>query len=208
MLQDLDHTLVSRELIRIANPPRVRVALMDLGASLEEAIETADFLGDSQDDADAMLALPFAETQGFTPGATRFSNGSWRVFYSALETATAEAEKGYWCAKSLLGTPPAVRRLHFRELRCRLNGLVIDLRPAIGNHPCLTDGNSDAYAECQQIALEARELDVSALFCPSARAPGGTTVPVFTRQSLSAPSIRGVVVFEIAPDGSWGVIRP
>ena len=94
---------------------------MDAGATLEDAIETIEFIGgDNSNDAVLMLNTPFEINPSYRPSPTRFSDGNWRVFYSALEVETAEKERGYWCSREIQSDPPAQRHFHYRELRCRL----------------------------------------------------------------------------------------
>jgi hypothetical protein len=83
MLEDSSQIAIEEVVFRIANPPRFRAALADLNASLEDVIETIDFLGAANEqDSGLMLTVPFQEdpTGNFKPSPTRYSDGTWRVF--------------------------------------------------------------------------------------------------------------------------------
>jgi hypothetical protein len=206
MLEELEQLEINHIVYRLANPPRIRAALGDLSTNLEEVLETIDFLGfQSTEEAATLLDSPFREDTDYKPRPTRFSDGSWRVFYSALEPETAEAERAHWCRKEAQSIPPRPHRFHYRELRCRLNGNGYDLRPRHGDWPFLTGDNT--YPPCQALGREAKEAGASAMLSPSARRTGGTTAPVFVRQILSTPTILGVVILQIEESGETRVIR-
>jgi len=207
MLADINRASLDETLFRLANPPRIRKSLMDAGATLEEAIETIDFIGgDNSNDAVLMLDTPFERNPSYRPNPTRFSDGTWRVFYSALEVDTAEAERGHWCIQEIQSDPPATRHFHYRELRCRLQGEAFDVKAKLHDWPFLV-GDRSAYPQCQNVALSAIQADADALIAPSARREGGTTIPVFKRAALSNPEILGAVVFRVQPDGSFTALR-
>jgi hypothetical protein len=109
MLRGLNRLDIDTTTYRLANPPRVRAALTDLSISLEATLETIDFLGASAaDDAGALLSSPFEHDPNFIRPPTRFSDGSWPVFYSAIEPETAEKERAHWCRRMMLC--PSARR--------------------------------------------------------------------------------------------------
>jgi RES domain len=208
MLTGVNRASLDERLFRLANPRRIRKSLMDTGATLEEAIETIDFIGgDNSNDAVLMLNTPFEQNPSYRPGPTRFSDGTWRVFYSALEVETAEAERGYWCLREIQSDPPAQRHFHYRELRCRLQGEAFDVKAKLADWPFLI-GDHPAYPQCQNVARAAVQENADALIAPSARKDGGTTIPVFKRAALSNPEILGAVVFQVRADGSFTIIRP
>jgi RES domain-containing protein len=206
MLEDQEPTAIDHLVHRLANPPNIRAALDDLHMTLEETVETIQFLGTSgSTDAITLLETPFKAYSSYKPSPTRFTNGTWRVFYSALETETAEHERAHWCRKELRSQPPISRRFHYRHLQSRLSGQGFDVRPRHKDWPFLTD--DDTYPQCQALASEAKSREADALLCPSARRPGGTTAPVFERYALSNPTILGVVVLEIEASGGTQIVR-
>jgi hypothetical protein len=85
MLEDREIIGISETVYRLANSPRLRAALTELGMDVNQALETIDFLqATPADDVSVLLTSPFAEPNGdYRPNPTRFSDGTWRVFYSA-----------------------------------------------------------------------------------------------------------------------------
>lgn len=207
MLDQLNKAAFDYLVYRLANPPRIRLALADLSTSLEEVLETIDFLGaKSAEEAATLLETPFRDDLTYKPNATRYSDGTWRVFYSALEPETAETERGHWCSKNAQSSPPAVRRFHYRQLRCRLNATGYDIRPKQADWPFLTGDST--YPPCQAVAKEAKILGAHAMLCPSARRQDGTTTPVFERHVLSEPNILNVIVIQVDAAGGIQVFHP
>ena len=206
MLEDDEAIWINHLVHRLANRQEIRAALGDLPISLEDAIETIDFLG-ATDTADALTLLdaPFRIDSRYRPHPTRFTDGTWRVFYSALEPETVENEVAHWCRKEFQSQPPALRRFHYKHLQCRLDGQAFDVRPRLKNWSFLTGDNT--YPECQALAAEAKSRGVDAILCPSARRPGGTTAPVFERRALSDPTIRDGIVLEIEASGEIRIVR-
>ena len=146
------------------------------------------------DSMDQFLDGPFQMRRQFGGGktpATRFSDGSFRVFYSSLEIATAEAELQRW-VKNHMGQPRATRRAYYTCFSCEFDGSAKDLRPMHQNWPDLT---ADDYQFCYRLGNEALETGLDALLTPSARYGGGTNVPVFKRPAIHSPKVvRPVVV--------------
>jgi hypothetical protein len=207
MLRGLAEIDIEERVYRLGNPPRVKAALLDLGDDWEALAETVDFLkADSDNEASALLDSPFVQKPGYKPEPTRFSDGTWRVFYSALEANTCEAEVAHWCRKTVQSTPTAQRRFYYRELRCRLRGKGYDVRPQMDTWAFLT-GDFSSYPACHQLAKEAKDAHADAMLCPSARLTGGSTSPVFERRALSDESLHDLVSILIDADGSTHVDR-
>lgn len=53
---------------------------------------------------------------------TRFSDGSFPVFYSALRMETATAEVAFWFRKSYAGNPKENRKAYYQGIRSRSGG--------------------------------------------------------------------------------------
>ncbi len=70
------------------------------------------------------------------PERSRFSDGSFPVFYSSLDTETAEAESRYHLPR-YMGRPEHDRTMYFRRFSCRFEGVEKDLRPKLGEWPDL-----------------------------------------------------------------------
>lgn len=127
---------------------------------------------------------------------TRFSDGSFPVFYSSLEPETAEAELKYWFQK-YAGKPTTARTAYYSRFSCHFDGSIKDLRPMHADWPDLTH-DSD-YGFCNGLGTEAVASDLDGLLTPSARRPNGTNLPVFRRHALSNPLVHGLVAMTLDP---------
>ena len=117
---------------------------------------------------------------------SRFSDGSFPVFYCSLEAETAEAEARHWFSK-FAGRPQGERRAWYQRFRCDFDGSVKDLRPRRAEWQQLTHDTD--YRFCNGLGAEARAEDLDGLLAPSARRSEGTNVPVFKRSAISNPQI-------------------
>jgi hypothetical protein len=107
----------------------------------------------------------------------RYGDGSWPVYYAALEYATCVAELAYHLRNSL-------EARHFVMVACDLTGPVLILCGHEGKYPDLVSQTESGYEFCQKLADQARAAN-DALHAPSARRETGTCVPVFARRALS-----------------------
>ena len=120
---------------------------------------------------------------------SRYSDGSFDVFYGALEVETAEAEVRHHARRTLLVGAPEV--VYFLAFTCVFEGSAKDLRRIQSEFPELVD--KDSYEFCNRIGKEARTGRLDGLLAPSARHDCGTTVPVFERRALYGASAIGEV---------------
>ena len=111
------------------------------------------------------------------PGGSRFSNGSYGVFYAGKETSTAIAETRYHSAKFLAATNESPTRIQMRLHRVNVVGEVVDLRDAVTQQPGLLSPGS--YSEAQALGAELRSTGAAGLLYPSVRAPGGECIAAF-----------------------------
>lgn len=89
---------------------------------------------------------------------TRFSDGSFPVFYSALAAETENAEMAHWFRKGYAGEPSGKRTAYYQGFRCTFEGLEKDLRAKAQGWPDLVH-DSD-YSFCNRLGAEARERGV------------------------------------------------
>ncbi len=127
---------------------------------------------------------------------TRFSDGSFPVFYASLETETAEIEMKYWFLKNV-SQPTRARTAYYSRFSCQFDGSVKDLRPLHVNWPNLIHDND--YSFCNRLGDEARVSGLDGLLTPSARRPSGTNLPVFRRRAVSNPVVRAFVAMTLDP---------
>jgi hypothetical protein len=150
------------------------------------------------DTLDTLCDRPFVPPVGPPYFSSRFSDGSWRVFYSALEIDTAEAEVIHHQRRNLLPTARP-RPVYFRRFVCRFAGLAKDVRPLCPTHTFLCDPSEISYPQCQAVGAEAVAESLDGLLSLSARRPGGNTLPVFRRAAISTPQDLGLKIFQVDP---------
>ena len=125
--------------------------------------------------------------------STRFSDGSFPVFYAALEADTAETEIKYWHPKN--STRP--RTAYYIRLACDFSGQTKNLGPMRKKWPELTH-DSD-YRFCNALGAEAVASDLDGLLTPSARRDTGTNLPVFQRRAIDSPVVEARVAVTLNP---------
>jgi RES domain len=210
MLEELQRRGADHRVYRFANLVDFSGMLEQMDLEAGDIEEILEFLGESRDRADAewLLDAPFTPKPQLAVRRsvpTRFSDGSLRVFYSSLESETAELEVLHWYAGAALGS--AARVTYYDRFRCHFRGPAVDLRPNLGEWPFLTGDGEEAYASCQALAREAVGRDLGGLLTPSARRASGTNVPVFRRETLSEPEILGFTAFSRDASGEV-TVRP
>ncbi len=173
-------------------------ALEKLGLSEEEISDVSALIPGLHParSPDAFLDDPFKTKPYLKIGKTRFSDGTIRVFYSAIEPETAQDEIAYWYAKSLFsGSIP--RKVFYRTLTCSFAGSVKNLRPYEASMPHLVA--DDGYDACNAIGKEAVSCKLDGLLTPSARRKNGTCLPVFRRECLSNGTLGHWFLFTYDP---------
>jgi hypothetical protein len=136
------------------------------------------------------LVYPFRSLDGEPPYRVgRFGNGQIGVFYSALEEDTCIAEILYYnrvaFEQQRLGNVPFAR--YYQLMACEFTGSAMMLVGREQQYPDLVSATDAGYPFCQGVALWAINEGADALHTTSARRAGGTCVPVFTKDALSAP---------------------
>jgi hypothetical protein len=130
----------------------------------------------------------------------RFGDGSYGVYYSALDIVTSIEEVAHHQEGTIiaLGHPR-----YFHTVRCSFSGLVLILVSHETAHPELVSQTEDGYPLCQSLGAEAREAGYDALRTSSARHRRGICFPVFSKPTLTKSAVVGHV--EMAPDGTGGL---
>src|SRR5258708_978625 len=103
---------------RLANARHPVSALTALGLSPIKVDEVLFFLGRGSNPTE-LLDAPFNENPAYRPSPTRFSDGSWRVFYASLDWNTARAEVGYHVKKATEGIDSPI---YYQRLECSVGG--------------------------------------------------------------------------------------
>lgn len=163
----------------------------------EQAVdELLAFLGPESRTMDAKQLLddPFRQKQHWAPRPTRFSDGTWPVFYAALERETSEQEIGHHYVSAAMGDPSRGRTVYYSVFHCQFSGEARDLRKKQEEWGGLVSPDTD-NPFCQNLGREAVEAGIDGFLAPSARVAGGTTVPAFAPDCLSRPQIDGDAAF-------------
>ncbi|MYA23398.1 MAG: RES family NAD+ phosphorylase, partial [Gemmatimonadetes bacterium] len=128
---------------------------------------------------------------------TRYSDGSYPVFYSSLEPKTAEVEVEYWFRKGFAGRPKSQRSAYYQRFTCLFEGEEKDLRDKQSEWPDLV--HESDYTFCNRIGAEAVRLELDGLVVPSARRERGSNLPVFKRPAIRDPESQDVVKITLDP---------
>lgn len=141
----------------------------------------------------AAIDYPFSSD---TTVASRYGDGSVRVWYGAFDEATALAETCWHQLQQLRAiegvSAPVVR---YRAVyRVRANGLFLELRGKQREHPELLD---DDYAATQAIGKHAAMQGLAGLLYPAARWPEGSCLAAFRAEPLSSPQQLYLLTYRI-----------
>lgn len=164
--------------------------MQDLGLDRASIAEITDLLQSCGmlDSLAELCASPFRPRRPHSKGrfpVTRFSDGSFAVFYCSTDHATAEAEAQHWFCTKYSGKPDGKRVGWYQCFTSDFSGSVKDLRPQQAAWPELTH-DSD-YRFCNQLGSDAKKAALDGLLAPSVRRRGGTNLPVFERSAISHP---------------------
>lgn len=133
-----------------------------------------------------------------TTVASRFGDGSIRVWYGALEANTALAETCWHALRQVMAiegvSAPVVRHRAVYQVRAR--GLFLELRGKEHSHPQLLDND---YAATQAIGRHAAAQGLPGLLYPSARWPDGSCLAAFRADPLTAPRLLHYLTYRIDP---------
>jgi hypothetical protein len=122
------------------------------------------------------------------PEGSRFSDGSYGVYYAAREMATAAAECAYHRERFLARTAEAAGEIDTRSYLADIRADLLELRRYGTRKPDLM--NPDSYAASQAYAKAQRAKGVGGIVYDSVRREGGQCVAVF-RPTLVAPCKQG-----------------
>ena len=117
------------------------------------------------------------------PQGSRFSDGSYGVFYCARKRDTAIAETRYHAALFMLATHELPTRLQMRLYTVQAKGKVVDLRATSQAEPRIVD--PDDYSYAQGIGRKLRAEGALGIVYPSVRHPGGTCLAALRTSLLS-----------------------
>ena len=118
------------------------------------------------------------------PEGSRFSDGSWGVFYAAHSVATAVEETVYHRQRFLAATAEPACDISMRCYRTGITGRLHDLRGGWAEAQA-----PESYAASQTLARALRDQHSDGVVYDSARHPGGECAAVFY-PDLIAPCVQ------------------
>lgn len=116
------------------------------------------------------------------PSGSRFSDGSYGVFYAAFQKQTAIAETSYHQARFLRATSEGPIQLQMRVYHVEVAGSFHDLRGVEREHPVY---DPSAYGIAQGIGKQLRQDGSSGIAYRSVRDEGGQCIAAFRTAVLS-----------------------
>jgi RES domain-containing protein len=173
---------------RVSNNPAVWESLMELEQITNPRIR--DEAGDiSLVPANRRVSGPNASwvMAAFTHvnrRGSRFSNGSYGVYYAAETLATAIAETIYHFAKFASDSNDPARREDMRVLLGQINARYDDLPDGPEREQILS---KTTYTHSQAFALERRSSNSDGIIYPSVRADGGRCIAAFWPDTVGIP---------------------
>jgi len=117
------------------------------------------------------------------PAGSRFSDGTYGVFYAARDLETAIAETTYHRERFMRATGESRMELDMRVYLVDLAAALHDLRGRKAEYPLVYD--NDNYAAGQHLAATLRKEGSNGIAYDSVRRQGGECVAVFRARLLS-----------------------
>ncbi|MCU0839224.1 MAG: RES family NAD+ phosphorylase [Rhodospirillales bacterium] len=118
------------------------------------------------------------------PEGSRFSDGTFGVFYAASELVTAIAETRYHRERFMRATRQGRMELDMRAYCVDLDGRLHDLRGRQADYPLVY--HSENYAAGQQLAVTLRRAGADGIAYDSVRWRGGQCAAVFRPRLLAS----------------------
>jgi hypothetical protein len=118
-----------RRIYRLATLPQNDqfLAELELDASSEQELRELLVAAGYETSPEELCDAPFRPKRRLKR-KTRYSDGSYLVFCSALDSTTAEAEVAHWFRKSFAGRPQGQRSAYDQRFTCLFEGKEKDLR--------------------------------------------------------------------------------
>lgn len=141
------------------------------------------------------IAWPFASDSTV---ASRYGDGTVRVWYGALEEDTALAETCWHQLRQLRAIEGVVAPvIRYRAVyRVQAHGLFLELRGKERAHPELLE---DDYAATQAVGKHAAAQGLPGVLYPAARWPDGSCLAAFRADPLSDPTLLYYLTYRIDP---------
>lgn len=202
MLEEIASQHFDEVVHRLENRAKTSMTLDDIRVSKHNMREIQQIATNSGIEIEARLTRAFEQVK--LP-RTRFTNGDFRVLYTALDEETALSEITYHFSPAQRTGKSTV--FYFDQVTYRVSGEMKDLREHLQKMPFLNDPDvARAYPHCNQVGLEAKTLNLDALFTMSARRKEGVCVPIFRRAVVSASGSRIQATVEMKFNAETGAV--
>ena len=180
MLETLTSQRSEVRTFRLANQKKLETTLAEMGVDVDDVLSSRGYFDDADVSPEAHLEWVFGRSS-LVGARTRFSDGTLRILYTALEPRTTELEIAHWLS------PVVSTTALYRELQIDFAGMYKDLRQ-LPHVPDFLTGEeaAGAYAQCLIVAEEAVQAQLDGFLTPSARAVDGTCLPILRRSAVAA----------------------
>lgn len=138
-------------------------------------------------------------------GPSRFTDGSFGVYYAAHDEATAIAESQYWTQQFLAATSEPSIDVDKRVYVARIDGTYEDIRPVGSRSPLYSKTSYERAREYGRTLYEADAVD--GIVYRSVRRPEGECVCAFRPRLISHCRMTGYVQFRWDGTRIVGVAR-
>ena len=204
------HEDVARNIVSLLQPQDLFDDLSDdpaewlLAQKVEDEIQPPPYRSHTPiidrpfEDAEWFNAIiwPFSHWQ-----ASRFSDGTYGVWYGSESVETTVYESAYHWYKGLLSDAGFERMTVIAERKVysvACNAALLDLRNAVDKHPDLLHPSD--YAFCQSVGSRIHREGHPGLLTPSVRRPGGENVAIFNPDVLSNPRDNCQMTYRLEDD--------
>lgn len=162
---------------RVTEPADLE-AVLELEAVMNPSVASVDQV--SGDIGSGVIMSPFAHPN---PNGSRFSNGTYGVYYATQELPTAIAETRYHRARFMCATQQPPMELDMRVYQVDLEGELHDLRNQLAAQPLIFHPHN--YAAAQSLAISLHSRGSNGIAYDSARMAAGECAAVFRPSLLS-----------------------
>jgi hypothetical protein len=188
-----------------------------IGIELDNNSPFSDLSDDPQDWKDAQMAIDFHNRFTATElqynaidwvfdrqkwEESRFTDGSFPVWYGSAELETSFYETAYHWRQFLADSPDLLKISGSEPLEItrtvfntKCQTTLIDLRNKVKDHPFLTA--KDSYQDTQSLGLKLSQQGIPGLITLSARCDGGQNLVIFNQRSLEALSHQGDYLYRL-----------
>jgi len=169
-----------------ATPPAYRSAT----PTIDRPFEEAEFI--------AAIGYPFAQPNW---SRSRFSDGSFGVWYGSLAAETTVYETAYHWVNGLLADAGLVQdgmSIERKVYLVRCEAALVDLRAAFARHASLRSRHN--YADCQAIGRRLHVEGHPGLITHSVRQDDGQNVAILRPVVLCSPRVQFYLTYRIAGD--------